>query len=86
MPWDELLAALQSLHKLSPKVRVVMPPQQLIQQMLDGLSDSMRATVTPLADVMDRQVVAGREAQTQLLDIVRQLKVVTLDDQDDSKP
>ena len=54
--------------------------------MLDGLSDSMRATVTPLADVMDRQVVAGREAQTQLLDIVRQLKVVTLDDQDDSKP
>ena len=50
------------------------------------LSDSMRATVTPLADVMDRQVVAGREAQTQLLDIVRQLKVVTLDDQDDSKP
>jgi len=86
VPWDELLAALQSLHKLSPKVRVVMPPQQLIQQMLDGLSDSMRATVTPLADVMDRQVVAGREAQTQLLDIVRQLKVVTLDDQDDSKP
>ena len=86
VPWDELLAALQSLHKLSPKVRVVMPPQQLIQQMLDGLSDSMRATVTPLADVMDRQVVAGREVQTQLLDIVRQLKVVTLDDQDDSKP
>lgn len=86
VPWDELLAALQSLHKLSPKVRVVMPPQQLIQQMLDGLSDSMRATVTPLADVMDRQVVAGREAQTRLLDIVRQLKVVTLDDQDDSKP
>ena len=76
VPWPELLAALESLHKLSPKVRVVMPPKALIQQMLDGLSDSMQASVMPLVQVMGRNIDAGQDAQTQLLSIARQLEAL----------
>jgi len=76
VPWPELLAALESLHKLSPKVRVVMPPKALIQQMLDGLSASMQASVMPLVQVMDRNIDAGQEAQSQLLSIARQLETL----------
>ena len=76
IPWPELLAGLESLHKLSPKVRVVMPPKALIQQMLDGLSESMQASVMPLVQVMDRNIDAGQDAQVRLVEIARQLEAL----------
>ncbi|MFN3579335.1 MAG: DNA repair ATPase [Pseudomonas sp.] len=74
VPWAELVAGLESLHKLSPQVKVVMPPQAAIKQLLEGLSGGLQDSFKPLVNIMDRKMDIELCSQSRLIDIAERLR------------
>src|SRR5690606_26036476 len=47
IPWQQLVDGLESLHKLSPKVRVVTPPKAAMQWFAGELGGSLQESLKP---------------------------------------
>ena len=55
IPWQQLVDGLESLHKLSPKVRVVTPPKAAMQWFAGELGGSLQASLKPLIEALERK-------------------------------
>ena len=60
IPWEQLLAGLDSLGKLRPQVEVVAPPQPGTQKLLESLADSLENSFLPLIRAMDCLLYTSR--------------------------
>jgi MoxR-like ATPase len=74
VPWQELVAGIESLHKLSPQVKVVMPPPAAMKKMLGDLAENVQASLKPLVDVMDRKTDIELCTQSRLIDIAERVR------------
>lgn len=55
IPWQQLVDGLESLHKLSPKVRVVTPPKSAMQWFASELAGSLQTSLVPLIGALERK-------------------------------
>ena len=55
IPWQQLVEGLESLHKLSPKVRVVTPPKAAMQWFAGELAGSLQKSLVPLVGALERK-------------------------------
>lgn len=59
-PWAQLLAGLERLRQVEPRVevdlQVVAPPQPGVQQLLERLADSLQNGFLPLVNAMDKKI------------------------------
>ncbi|TBU94494.1 DNA repair ATPase [Phytopseudomonas dryadis] len=58
LPWQELLAGLERLREIQPKVEVALqaPPQPGLQQLLERLAEGLQGGVLPLLNAMDKKI------------------------------
>ncbi|SDU86642.1 DNA repair ATPase [Pseudomonas sihuiensis] len=74
IPWEQLLAGLDSLGKLRPQVEVIAPPQPGTQKLLENLADSLENSFLPLIKAMDKKIDIDLRTHNRMLEISTQLR------------
>ena len=77
-PWAQLLAGLERLRQVEPRVevdlQVVAPPQPGIQQLLERLADSLQHSFLPLLNAMDKKIDIDLGTHRNMQDMAHQLR------------
>jgi len=74
VPWEQLLAGLESLGKLRPQVEVITPAQPAVQRVLESLADSLQNSFLPLVKAMDKKIDIDLRTHNRMLEISAQLR------------
>jgi len=74
VPWEQLLAGLESLGKLRPQVEVITPAQPAVQKLLESLADSLQNSFLPLVKAMDKKIDIDLRTHNRMLEISAQLR------------
>ncbi|KIP97356.1 MULTISPECIES: DNA repair ATPase [Pseudomonas] len=78
VPWQELLAGLERLREVQPKVEVAVQaqPQPGIQALLERLADGLQDGVVPLINAMDKKIDIDLGTHKRMGDMAQQLREI----------
>jgi len=78
VPWQELLAGLERLRDVQPKVEVAVQaqPQPGVQALLERLADGLQDGVVPLINAMDKKIDIDLGTHKRMGDMAQQLREI----------
>lgn len=78
VPWQELLAGLERLRDVPPKVEVAVQaaPQPGVQALLERLADGLQDGVLPLINAMDKKIDIDLGTHKRMGDMAQQLREI----------